>query len=197
MKEDPIIPWNEYAEDPEFLNLPIGERLGLFDQWAEATISRVQPFVKSEEDKQYVNNYLNTVRDSVLDSQTTEEVLGNAFKRSFLRAKQGIGSGMSSGALSPKNESALLLSEINQELESLPTSSLARKIGSDETSLVSTEGWKEVLQDPARGAVAFGEFLLENIPAQVLTTIGAGVAGTLACVVSALFLVVLLHTRNL
>lgn len=188
MADETLVPWSKYAEDPAYAELPTQQKLDLFKEWHKATVDNVvqQGLVETKEDEAYLNQYLTQAYDSVLDTQSTTELLGNAVQRSFLRAQQaGWVAGMATGALDPDNEASVKLSEVSKEIDKLPSSSLARKIGSDEVGL-----WTSLVQEPGKGSVALAEFLLENLPAQVLTTgasvavgsaiagpVGAGVAG--------------------
>lgn len=188
MADETLVPWSKYAEDPAYAELPTQQKLDLFKEWHKATVDNVvqQGLVETKEDEDYLNQYLTQAYDSVLDTQSTTEVLGNAIQRSFLRAQQaGWVAGMATGALDPDNEASVKLSEVGKEIDKLPSSSLARKIGSDEVGL-----WTSLVQEPGKGSLALSEFLLENLPAQILTTgasvavgsaiagpVGAGVAG--------------------
>lgn len=188
MADETLVPWSKYTEDPAYAELPTQQKLDLFKGWHKATVDNVvqQGLVETQEDEDYLNQYLTQAYDSVLDTQSVPELLGNAVQRSFLRAQQaGWVAGMATGALSPGNEASSKLAEVGREIEKLPSSSLARKIGSDEVGL-----WTSLAQEPAKGSLALSEFLLENLPAQILTTgasvavgsalagpVGAGVAG--------------------
>jgi len=175
MADETLVPWATYAGDPGYAELPTEEKLGLFKEWHAATVAQVQQLglVQNKEDEDYLNNYLTQAYDSVLDTQSTGELLGNAIQRSFLRTKQAtLVAGLATGALDPRNEATLQLTQTNQELEKLPSSSLARKIGSDEVGI-----WQGLTEDKTKGALALGEFLLENLPAQVVTQLGAAAVG--------------------
>lgn len=172
MADETLVPWTDYENDPGYKDLPVQEKIGLFKEWRDATVDRSMALglVTTQEDENYLNDYLEKAYDGILDTQSKTDVLKNAAARSLLNTQQAaLVASMSTGFLDPKNEASVKLAEINQELEKYPSSSTVRKIGSDKVGV-----WEGLTKSP----IALAELLIENLPAQFATAAIADVAGT-------------------
>lgn len=172
MADETLVPWTDYENDPGYKDLPVQEKIGLFKEWRDATVDRSMALglVATQEDENYLNDYLEKAYDGILDTQSNTDVLTNAAARSFLNTEQAaIVASMATGFIDPKNEASVKLAEINKQLESYPSSSMVRKIGSDKVGV-----WEGLTKSP----IALAELLIENLPAQFATAALADAAGT-------------------
>jgi len=170
--DETLVPWTDYENDPGYKDLPVQEKIGLFKEWRDATVDRSMALglVTTQEDENYLNDYLEKAYDGILDTQSKTDVLKNAAARSLLNTEQAaLVASMASGFLDPKNEASVKLAEINKQLESYPSSSMVRKIGSDKVG---------VLEGLTKSPIALAELLIENLPAQFATAALADAAGT-------------------
>ena len=172
MADETLVPWTDYENDPGYKDLPVQEKIGLFKEWRDATVDRSMALglVTTQEDENYLNDYLEKAYDGILDTQSKTDVLKNAAARSLLNTEQAaLVASMASGFLDPKNEASVKLAEINKQLESYPSSSMVRKIGSDKVG---------VLEGLTKSPIALAELLIENLPAQFATAALTDAAGT-------------------
>jgi hypothetical protein len=170
--DETLVPWTDYESDPGYKDLPVQEKIGLFKEWRDATVDRSMALglVTTQEDENYLNDYLEKAYDGILDTQSKTDVLKNAAARSLLNTEQAaLVASIASGFLDPKNEASVKLAEINKQLESYPSSSMVRKIGSDKVGV-----WEGLTKSP----IALAELLIENLPAQFATAALADAAGT-------------------
>ena len=171
MADETIVPWTNYTEDPEYGNLSVSEKTDLFKQWRDASVGVAQSegFLKTQEDVDYLNNHFESAYYDILDTQSPMQLLKNAAARSLLNFEQaGLVTAISSGAATSP-EASYALAGINKELEKYPSSSTVQKVGSDKMGVL--EGFQEK-------PIAVLEFLLENIPSQLATSIATEKAGS-------------------
>ena len=157
MADETLVPWTDYENDPGYKDLQVQEKIGLFKGWRDATVDRSMALglVATQEDENYLNDYLEKAYDGILDTQSNTDVLTNAAARSFLNTEQAaIVASMATGFIDPKNEASVKLAEINKQLESYPSSSMVRKIGSDKVGV-----WEGLTKSP----IALAELLIENL----------------------------------
>ena len=172
MADDTLVPWTDYENDPGYKDISTQEKIGLFKEWRDATVDRSMALglISTKEDENYLNDYFENAYDGILDTQSKTELLGNAAARSMLNTAQAaLVTSISTGVLDPKNEASLKLAEINKKLETFPSSSMVRKLGSDKVGL-----WEGLKESPS----ALAELLVENLPAQLITTALTDLAGT-------------------
>jgi hypothetical protein len=171
MADETIVPWTNYTEDPEYGNLSVSEKTDLFKQWRDASVGVAQSegLLKTQEDVDYLNNHFESAYYDILDTQSPMQLLKNAAARSLLNFEQaGLVTAISSGAATSP-EASYALAGINKELEKYPSSSTVQKVGSDKMGVL--EGFQE-------RPIAVLEFLLENIPSQLATSIATEKVGS-------------------
>jgi len=164
MADETIVPWTNYTEDPEYGNLSVSEKTDLFKQWRDASVGVAQKegLLKTQEDVDYLNNHFEAAYYDILDTQSPMQLLKNAAARSLLNFEQaGLTTAISTGAATSP-EASYALAGINKELEKYPSSSTVQKVGADKMGVL--EGFQEK-------PIAVLEFLLENIPSQLATSI--------------------------